>query len=146
MIEFAIRQLAILQPKQCGDLPGIGKLRGAGKRPRRRRQLAVLRIFTGIFWLTHGVPKLLNPKFFGSDGMLAGMLHEATANSSGPYNSFLTHVVLPNANLFSHLVAWGETLVGVSLLLGLFSRVGGFFGVFLPLSLMSDPLDYSEDG
>jgi uncharacterized membrane protein YphA (DoxX/SURF4 family) len=96
--------------------------------------LAVLRIFTGIFWLTHGVPKLLNPKFFGSDGMMAGMLHEASAHSSGLYNVFLTQVVLPNANLFSHLVAWGETLVGVSLLLGLFSQVGGFFGVFLPLN------------
>ena len=36
--------------------------------------LAALRIFTGAFWLAHGVPKLLNPTFFGSAGDMAGML------------------------------------------------------------------------
>jgi uncharacterized membrane protein YphA (DoxX/SURF4 family) len=96
--------------------------------------LAVLRIFTGIFWLCHGVPKLLNPRFYGPEGMMAGMLRDASTGASGPYNSFILHVALPNADLVSHLVAWGETLVGVSLLLGLLTRVGGIFGVFLPLN------------
>lgn len=98
--------------------------------------LAVLRIFTGVFWLSHGVPKLLNPQFFGASGIMAGMLREANSGSSGPYTNFIAHVVLPNADLFSHLVAWGETLTGLSLLLGLFTRVGGFFGVFLPLNYL----------
>ncbi|MBV8163044.1 MAG: DoxX family protein [Candidatus Eremiobacteraeota bacterium] len=96
--------------------------------------LAVIRIYTGVFWLSHGVPKLLNPKFVGASGMMAGMLREATGQGHGLYNDFLIHVVLPNAGLFSHLVAWGETLTGVSLLLGLFTRVGGVVGVFLPLN------------
>src|SRR5579864_7182773 len=96
--------------------------------------LAVLRIVTGIFWLLHGVPKILNPQFATQHGMMANMLQQAVPGSSGAYASFLTHVVLPNASLFAHLVAWGETLTGVSLVLGLFSRVGGFFGVFLPLN------------
>ena len=96
--------------------------------------LAAIRVFTGIFWLAHGVPKLLNPQFFGPSGMMAGMLREANSSSSGPYHDFIVHVVLPNASLFSHLVAWGETLTGVSLLLGLLTRVGGFFGVFLALN------------
>ena len=96
--------------------------------------LAVLRIYTGIFWLSHGVPKLLNPQFFGQHGFMASMLGEQTAKAHGPYNDFLVHVVLPNAGVFSHLVAWGETLAGVSLLLGLFTRVGGIVGVFLPLN------------
>ena len=95
---------------------------------------AVLRIYTGIFWLTHGVPKLLNPGFFGPSGMMAGMLREASASGHGPYNDFILHVALPNAGVVSHLVAWGETLVGVSLLLGLLTRVGGIVGVFLPLN------------
>ena len=95
------------------------------------RWLAALRIFTGIFWLLHGVPKLLNPKFFGADGMMAGMIREAVSNTSGTHHDFLVNVVLPNAGFFSHLVAWGETLTGVSLLLGLLARLGGAGGVFL---------------
>lgn len=96
--------------------------------------LAVLRIYTGIFWLLHGIPKLLNPKFAGPGGMMADMVRGNAAQTNGPYHDFLVHVVLPNAPLFAHLVAWGETLVGVSLLLGLFSRLGGLVGVFLPLN------------
>jgi uncharacterized membrane protein YphA (DoxX/SURF4 family) len=96
--------------------------------------LAVIRILTGIFWLLHGVPKLLNPQFFGAEGFMAGMIRESTAATSGPYHDFLMNVVLPNANLFSHLVAWGETLAGVSLVLGLFSRLGGLVGTFLPFN------------
>ncbi len=97
------------------------------------RWLGVLRIYTGCFWLLHGVPKLLNPQFHGPSGMMARMLQQAS-NPINPYSTFVQHVVLPNAALFSHLVAWGETLTGVSLLLGLFTRVGGFFGIFLPLN------------
>ena len=98
------------------------------------RWLAVLRIFTGVFWLTHGVPKLLDPAAFGPSGWIAGSVSEATAHGGGPYNAFLLHVVLPNAALFTHLVAWGETLAGVSLLLGLLTRAGGIVGMFLPLN------------
>jgi uncharacterized membrane protein YphA (DoxX/SURF4 family) len=93
--------------------------------------LVVIRIYTGIFWLTHGVPKLLNPGFAGGMG---DMVREASAATSGPYHDFIVHVVLPNATLFAHLVAWGETLTGVSLLLGLFTQVGGSVGVFLALN------------
>lgn len=95
--------------------------------------LAVVRIFTGAFWLSHGIPKLMNPQFFGPDGM-AGMVSQNAAQGSGPYNAFLQNVVLQNPVLFSHLVAWGETLTGVSLLLGLLTRVGGIVGMFLTLN------------
>lgn len=96
--------------------------------------LAIFRLYTGIFWLLHGVPKLLNPKFFGPDGM-AGMIQQtASGTPPGPYQSFLLHTVLPNAWLFSHLVAWGETLTGVSLLLGLLTPLGGIVGTFLALN------------
>jgi uncharacterized membrane protein YphA (DoxX/SURF4 family) len=108
------------------------------------RWLGVLRIYTGFFWLLHGVPKLLNPQFGGPSGMMAQMLRQTSANGSGPYVTFIQHVVLPNAGLFSHLVAWGETLTGVSLLLGLFTRVGGFFGIFLPLNYFLSKGSYAH--
>jgi uncharacterized membrane protein YphA (DoxX/SURF4 family) len=106
--------------------------------------LAVLRIYTGIFWLSHGVPKLLNPRFFGAKGMMAGMIGETTATGHGPYHDFLVNVVLPHAGVFSHLVAWGETLAGVSLLLGLFTRAGGIVGVFLPLNYFMMKGSYAD--
>jgi uncharacterized membrane protein YphA (DoxX/SURF4 family) len=96
--------------------------------------LAILRIYTGIFWLTHGIPKLLNPGFATPDGMMAGMIGMTVEKTSGAYHDFLVHTVLPNAPLFGHLVAWGETLTGVSLLLGLLTRVGGIGGTFLALN------------
>jgi len=107
--------------------------------------LGIVRIFTGIIWLLHGVPKLLNPNFAGPDGM-AGMVQEAATHNTSAYGAFLTHVVLPNAALFAHLVAWGETLTGVSLLLGLFTRVGGFFGVFLPLNYWAMKMGWATTG
>ena len=93
--------------------------------------LAVLRIFTGVFWLTHGVPKLLNPAF---PGHMASMVREMSSAASGPYHDFIMNVVVPHATLYAHLVAWGETLTGVSLLLGLLTPVGGFVGFFLGLN------------
>jgi uncharacterized membrane protein YphA (DoxX/SURF4 family) len=108
--------------------------------------LAVLRIITGLFWLLHGVPKLLNPRFFGADGMMAGMIRDGLSDSSGPYHDFLVSVVLPNASLFSHLVAWGETLTGISLLLGLFSRVGGVGGMFLTFNYFMLHVSYASLG
>jgi uncharacterized membrane protein YphA (DoxX/SURF4 family) len=96
--------------------------------------LAVVRILTGATWLAHGIPKLLNPAFFGQNGMMVGMVSQSATQGSGPYSAFLQHVVLPNADLFSHLVAWGEVLTGVSLLLGLLTPVGGAVGIFLALN------------
>jgi len=106
--------------------------------------LAVLRIYAGVFWLLHGIPKLLNPNFATPGGMMAGMIQQTVPETSGVYHDFLVHVVLPNAPLFAHLVAWGETLTGVSLLLGLLSRAGGLVGVFLPLNYWLMKGDYSH--
>jgi uncharacterized membrane protein YphA (DoxX/SURF4 family) len=98
--------------------------------------LGIIRIITGAMWLIHGVQKVLNPQFAGPDGMMAGMVRDSMTHASAPYHHFLTSAVLPNAALFGHLVAWGETLTGLSLLLGLFSRLGGLGGMFLTLNYM----------
>jgi len=108
---------------------------------RYAKWLAVLRIFTGVFWLTHGVPKLLNPRFPGN---LADMVGRMSSSASGPYHDFILHVVLPNATLFGHLVAWGETLTGVSLLLGLLTPAGGIVGFFLALNYFLSKGSYAH--
>jgi len=98
--------------------------------------LAVIRIYTGVFWLIHGTGKLISPQFASPAGMFSKILQDMMAGSSGPYHEFLVNTVLPHASTFAHLVAWGETLTGVSLLLGLLSRVGGIGGMFLTLNYM----------
>lgn len=57
-----------------------------------------------------------------------------SSETTGPYHDFIVHVVLQNPTLFAHLVAWGETLTGVSLLLGLLTPAGGAVGFFLALN------------
>ena len=48
----------------------------------------------------------------------------------GIYRPFLTDVVLPNVAVFAFLVSWGEFLSGLSLALGLASRLGAAVAAF----------------
>jgi thiosulfate dehydrogenase [quinone] large subunit len=50
------------------------------------------------------------------------------------YRLFLESVVIPNAAVFALLVAWGELFTGVSIFLGLFTRLGAVVGIFLVLN------------
>ena len=55
----------------------------------------------------------------------------AHADVQGWYGAFLAHVVLPHAALFSTLVAFGETAVGLGLILGFFTGIAAFFGTVM---------------
>ena len=96
--------------------------------------LAALRMFTGLSWLSHGIGKLLNPQWNAPGGGFASFVGDMTHDTSGAYHDFVTNVVLTHASVFGGLVAWGETLTGVSLLLGLLTRLGGAGGAFLTLN------------
>jgi len=96
--------------------------------------LAVLRIYTGISWFIHGFGKITNPDWAAPDGSFVSFVQDMTKNTSGPYHDFVTSVVVPHFTTFAPLVAWGETLTGVALTLGLLTRLGGAGGVFLALN------------
>jgi len=98
--------------------------------------LGIIRIYTGAFWLIHGTAKLMNPQFAAPGGMMSEIVRDMVPGSSRAYHQFLVGTVLPNTPLFAHLVAWGETLTGLSLLLGLLARFGGAGGMFLSLNYM----------
>ena len=53
----------------------------------------------------------------------------ATDNPFPWYKSFLLDTVIPNSHVFATLTALGEIGVGLSLLLGLFTPLGAFFGL-----------------
>ena len=106
--------------------------------------LAALRIFTGLAWLSHGIAKVTNPQFAAPGGMFEGIVKDMSSGTSGPYHDFLTSTVLTHPALFSMLVAWGETLTGVALVLGLLTRLGGLVGVFLALNYWAAKGDFAH--
>ena len=93
--------------------------------------LAVLRVYTGVFFLIYGYGKLQRGGGF-ADGM-SGFLN-AQENTFGFYRTFIDSVVLPNAGLFSYLIACGETALGIGLILGLATRYSAYVGVFLVIN------------
>ncbi len=105
----------------------------------------ILRIYVGYEWLSAGWGKLHNAAWVGSSagtaltGFIKGALAQTTGanpNVQGWYASFLQNIVLPNAAVWSTLVAWGETLVGVALILGIFTGIAAFFGSFMNVSYL----------
>jgi len=99
--------------------------------------LAIFRIYTGAFWLIHAIPKFTDSaSFLPPDGFMPQMIQKSIGSTTGFYHDFLANTVLPNIAVFAQLVRAGELLVGISLVLGLFSRIGGLGGMFLALNYM----------
>ncbi|MBT8135412.1 MAG: DoxX family protein [Gammaproteobacteria bacterium] len=93
----------------------------------RRWPIEALRIYTGIFFAYHGFGKLTRETGFNITGFLEAMKDK----SFGFYQPLIESVFLPNAGLFSGLVAWGELLVGVALVLGVAVRYASIAGAFM---------------
>jgi thiosulfate dehydrogenase [quinone] large subunit len=105
----------------------------------------VVRLWLGYEWLAAALGKWTEGGWVGAGagGAVKGFAQGAIAQTAGEhpqvtgwYASFLEYVVLPNAALFSYLVILGETLVGVALVLGAFTGIAAFFGVFMNASFL----------
>ncbi|MCA9873372.1 MAG: DoxX family membrane protein [Anaerolineales bacterium] len=105
----------------------------------------LLRLYVGYEWLMAGWGKLNNPAWTGANAgaALTGFINGALAKTGGEhpdvqtwYAWFLQHAVLPNAPLWSRLVAWGEFLVGIALILGIFTGIAAFFGSFMNINYL----------
>lgn len=99
----------------------------------------IIRVYLGYAWITAGWGKATSDNWTGENAgaALTGFVKGAVAKStegkdvSGWYASFLESSVLPNAKLFSYMVAYGEVLVGLGLILGLLTGIAAFFGSFM---------------
>jgi thiosulfate dehydrogenase [quinone] large subunit len=103
----------------------------------------VVRVYLGYLWLDAGIGKVMEGGWIGAGaggavkGFAQGAIQQTTGahpQVTGWYAGFLQHVVIPNAALFSYMVTFGEILVGVALILGLFTGIAAFFGGFMNAS------------
>ncbi|MFC0300208.1 DoxX family protein [Virgibacillus soli] len=100
--------------------------------------LAFLRIYIGYAWLTAGIGKLTGPGFDAS-GFLQGAIASAGGDHpavQGWWAAFLEHVALPGAGVFSYLVMFGEVLVGLALILGIFTNFAAIMGMTMNFAFL----------
>ena len=107
--------------------------------------LAVLRIAVGLYFAKAVITKLtivlaggVVPMPAVSDRWIATMPKivekQAVGNPIGFYRDFLEQTVLTHASLFAHLTAWGETVAGLGLTLGLFTGLASLVGLSLVIN------------
>lgn len=98
--------------------------------------IALARILLGLLWLA-ALRWKLPPDFDpGSERSIEQWLDLAVVHAVVPgYGSFVDSVLLPNVTAVSWLVFLAELAVGVSLLLGIWARVGSLFGLALSMNL-----------
>ncbi len=103
------------------------------------------RVYVGFTWLEAGWGKFTGAGWVGADAgkALSGFIGGALTKTAGAhpdvqgwYGVFLQSVVLPHASFWSHLVTYGEILVGVALILGAFTGIAAFFGLFMNLNFL----------
>ena len=94
---------------------------------------ALVRIATGAVFIAEGYGKITGRFVHGGfAGSVAGMI-----SGSWPFwRSLLNSLVLPRASLFAWVVALGELTLGISLLVGLWTRTAATAGVLLLLTIL----------
>ena len=96
------------------------------------------RFFIGAMWWQQSLWKLPptytnNPD--GSGGLRYWMDEMAKWASTGLQRNFVKHLVLPHFYFFAPQVYFAEVLIAVTLILGLFSRLGAFIGALMAINL-----------
>ncbi|OIJ10525.1 Crp/Fnr family transcriptional regulator [Anaerobacillus alkalilacustris] len=101
--------------------------------------LTFLRVYLGWKWFTVGWGKVTGDSFDAS-GYLNGAVNNPVVSQGEivypTYVSFLENIAIPNSGLFSFLVAWGELLVGLGLILGVLTTAATFFGLVMNFAFM----------
>ncbi len=105
----------------------------------------IVRVYVGWGWLSAGWEKVHDPLWTGANagGALSGFIKGALQKTAsahpdvqGWYGYFLQHVVLGHIHTWAHIIAYGELTVGIALIIGLFTGIAAFFGLFMNLNYL----------
>ena len=97
--------------------------------------LLPLRVFVGASFLFAGEFKISQGAWGANYAPNLKEFVEGNLESAYSfYQPFLESTVLPNAETFAVLTGWGELLFGLSVFLGLFTRLGAAIGIFVVLN------------
>ena len=100
-----------------------------------RRVLALVRVAVGVIFLFFAEYKIVGSEFVhgGFQKYIGAYVDQYQV--VGWLRPILAGWVLPHAFLWARIVAWGELLIGVSLVLGWWVRLSSFFGMLYMLAL-----------
>mgnify|MGYP003332968883 FL=1 len=105
-----------------------------------------VRMYVGYQWVVAGEHKVADPAWMSTGEALKGFWVRASAIPAAPakpvvsfdwYRDFLKFLLDAEAyTWFAKLVAVGELLIGIGLILGVFTGIAAFFGAFLNWNFM----------
>jgi thiosulfate dehydrogenase (quinone) large subunit len=99
--------------------------------------LTVVRLYLGWDWMNAGWHKIVDG--FDASGFLKGALAKAGGDHpavSPWWADFLEGFALPNVSLFNVLIPWGEFLVGLGLLIGVFTTFAALMGITMNFAFL----------
>ncbi|WHY77859.1 DoxX family protein [Neobacillus sp. WH10] len=100
--------------------------------------LTLFRVYLGWQWLNAGWGKISSGKFDAS-GFLNGAIKQVSGEHPAVqpwWGNFLNDVALPHVELFNVLVPWGEFLVGLALIIGVFTSFAMLMGLTMNFAYM----------
>ena len=99
--------------------------------------ISMLRIIIGLMFLSTWLPNMLDG-LYTPDGLLRFFTFEfpQSQNPITFYGNFIENVILPIRNVFAPFQLVTELLLGVALLIGIFSPLASLAGIFFLLNTM----------
>lgn len=107
---------------------------------------AAIRVYVGYAWLMAGWHKVTSPAWTAGGSALKGYWEKAVAIPAAPAKAAITYdwfrsflqALLDGGHYswFAKLIAYGELLVGIALILGAFVGIAAFFGAFMNFNFM----------
>ena len=99
--------------------------------------LFFIRLYLGYEWLMAGWNKITND--FDASGFLKGAVGKASGEHPAVQSwwaTFLEGFAIPNVDIFNILVPWGEFLVGIALILGIFTSFAALMALVMNFSFL----------
>ncbi len=96
-----------------------------------------LRLFLGLIFFFAGIDKLTDSTFLDPNNanFIGKQLQGFVDYNHSPISFLLTSIAIPNARLFGIMISLTELIVGVLVVLGLFTRLAAALGLVLNTSL-----------